>query len=150
KNPLVILSDADLPLAVESTVFGAFASTGQRCTATSRVIVEESVADRFVELLVARAAKFRTGNGLDPGVDMGPAVDESQPQTDILTESRPDSMTSTGGSVNPTSTKKQFFGSSWELPQIRSCHPEVPAHSAGPKDLNVPRRQSRTCVHGTL
>src|SRR6266852_1099005 len=59
KNPLVILSDADLPLAVESTVFGAFASTGQRCTATSRVIIEESVADKFVQLLVERASKLR-------------------------------------------------------------------------------------------
>jgi acyl-CoA reductase-like NAD-dependent aldehyde dehydrogenase len=83
KNPLVILSDADLPLAVESTVFGAFASTGQRCTATSRVIVEEAVADRFVDLLVERASKLRTGNGLEPGIDMGPAVDESQLKTDF-------------------------------------------------------------------
>src|SRR5713226_3619695 len=83
KNPLVILADADLPLAVESAVFGAFASTGQRCTATSRVVVEEKVADRFVELLVERAKKFKVGNGLEPGVDMGPAVDESQLKTDL-------------------------------------------------------------------
>jgi aldehyde dehydrogenase (NAD+) len=83
KNPLVVLADADLPLAVEATVFGAFASTGQRCTATSRVVVEESVADRFVQLLVERSAKFRTGNGLEPGIDMGPAVDESQLKTDL-------------------------------------------------------------------
>ena len=83
KNPLVILSDADLPLAVESTVFGAFASTGQRCTATSRVIIEEAIADRFVQLLVERTSKLRTGNGLEPGVDMGPAVDESQLKTDL-------------------------------------------------------------------
>src|SRR5216683_2053017 len=83
KNPLVILSDADLPLAAESTVFGAFASTGQRCTATSRVIIEESVADKFVQLLVERTSKLRTGNGLEPGIDMGPAVDESQLKTDL-------------------------------------------------------------------
>src|SRR6266851_369660 len=83
KNPLVILSDADLTLAVESTVFGAFASTGQRCTATSRVIIEESVADKFVQLLVERASKLRTGNGLEPAIDMGPAVDESQLRTDL-------------------------------------------------------------------
>jgi acyl-CoA reductase-like NAD-dependent aldehyde dehydrogenase len=83
KNPLVILSDADLPLAVESAVFGAFASTGQRCTATSRVIIEEAVADRFVQLLVERATKFRAGNGLRPEIDMGPAVDESQLKTDL-------------------------------------------------------------------
>ena len=83
KNPLVILADADLPLAVESAVFGAFASTGQRCTATSRVIVEEKVADRFVELLVERSKKLKVGNGLEPGVDMGPAVDDSQLKTDL-------------------------------------------------------------------
>ncbi|HJY88309.1 MAG TPA: aldehyde dehydrogenase family protein [Candidatus Acidoferrales bacterium] len=83
KNPLVILADADLPLAVESVVFGAFASTGQRCTATSRVVVEEKVADRFVEMLVERAKKFKVGNGLEPGVEMGPAVDEAQLKTDL-------------------------------------------------------------------
>ena len=83
KNPLVILADADLPLAVESAAFGAFASTGQRCTATSRVVVEEKVADRFVEMLVERARKFKVGNGLEPSVDMGPAVDEAQMKTDL-------------------------------------------------------------------
>jgi len=83
KNPIVILADADLPLAVESTVFGAFASTGQRCTATSRVVVEDKVADQFVAMLVERTKKLKTGNGLDPGMDMGPAVDESQMKTDL-------------------------------------------------------------------
>jgi aldehyde dehydrogenase (NAD+) len=83
KNPLVVLADADLPLAVEATVFGAFASTGQRCTATSRVVVEERVADQFVKLLLDRASKLRVGNGLEPGIDMGPAVDESQLKTDL-------------------------------------------------------------------
>jgi acyl-CoA reductase-like NAD-dependent aldehyde dehydrogenase len=83
KNPIVILADADLPLAVESTVFGAFASTGQRCTATSRVVVEDKVADQFVAMLVERTKKLKTGNGLDPAMDMGPAVDESQMKTDL-------------------------------------------------------------------
>jgi len=83
KNPIVILADADLPLAVESTVFGAFASTGQRCTATSRVVVEEKVADQLVAMLVERTKKLKTGNGLDPAMDMGPAVDEAQMKTDL-------------------------------------------------------------------
>jgi aldehyde dehydrogenase (NAD+) len=83
KNPIVVLADADLPLAMESTVFGAFASTGQRCTATSRVVVEETVADQFVAMLVERASKLKTGNGLEPDVDMGPAVDEAQMKTDL-------------------------------------------------------------------
>ncbi len=81
KNPVVILADADLGLALESTLAGAFASTGQRCTATSRVVIEESIADAFLEKLVERARKYSVGNGLDAGVDMGPSVDESQMNT---------------------------------------------------------------------
>jgi aldehyde dehydrogenase (NAD+) len=83
KNPLVVLADADLHLAMEAAVFGAFASTGQRCTATSRVVIEESVADRFVAMLVERAGRFKVGNGLEPDVDMGPAVDEAQLSQDL-------------------------------------------------------------------
>ena len=82
KNPVVVLPDAELELAVECSAQGAFGSTGQRCTATSRVIVDERVADRFVEALAARAARIRVGNGLE-GAEMGPAVDESQLRTDL-------------------------------------------------------------------
>jgi alpha-ketoglutaric semialdehyde dehydrogenase len=78
KNPVIVLSDADLELAVESCLFGAFASTGQRCTATSRVIVEEKIADQFVNMLVDRAQAFQVGDGLEPGVQMGPSIDENQ------------------------------------------------------------------------
>jgi len=81
KNPVVVMADADLALAVESTAQGAFASTGQRCTATSRVVVEEKIADEFVNRLVDRANSFVVGDGMDAGVDMGPSVDENQLQT---------------------------------------------------------------------
>lgn len=81
KNPVVVMADADLPLAVEATAQGAFGSTGQRCTATSRVVVEEKIADRFVKHLVERAQKFAVGDGIEPGVEMGPSVDENQMQT---------------------------------------------------------------------
>ncbi len=81
KNPLVVLEDADLPLAVEATVQGAFASTGQRCTATSRAIVVEAIAERFVESLVARARQLKVGSGLDPETYVGPSVDPSQLRT---------------------------------------------------------------------
>lgn len=74
KNPIVILDDADIDLAVEATVQGAFGSTGQRCTATSRAVVMEAVADEFVQKLVARAQQVKVG------VDMGPSVDSSQMQ----------------------------------------------------------------------
>jgi aldehyde dehydrogenase (NAD+) len=83
KNPVVVLADADLELAVEATAQGAYGSTGQRCTATSRVIVEEAVADAFVEKLLERTRKVRVGNGAQPGIDMGPAVDQAQLDTDL-------------------------------------------------------------------
>jgi len=81
KNPVVVMADADLPLAVEASAQGAFGSTGQRCTATSRIVVEESIADEFVKRLVERARKFMVGDGMDPGVEMGPSVDENQLNT---------------------------------------------------------------------
>ena len=81
KNPVVVLADADLQLAMESTLSGAFASTGQRCTATSRVVIEDKVADQFVARLVERAKKYPVGDGLEPGVEMGPSVDENQMNT---------------------------------------------------------------------
>ena len=78
KNPIVVLDDADVDLAVEATAQGAFGSTGQRCTATSRAIVTEGVADEFVRKLVERAKKIKMGDGMDSQTDMGPIVDEWQ------------------------------------------------------------------------
>ena len=81
KNPIVVLDDADVDLAVEATAQGAFGSTGQRCTATSRAIVTEAIADEFVQKLVARAKTIRIGNGMDADTDMGPIVDDGQMQS---------------------------------------------------------------------
>jgi aldehyde dehydrogenase (NAD+) len=81
KNPVVIMEDADLDLAVESTAQGAFGSSGQRCTATSRAVVMDKIADEFVERIARRAASMRIGNGMDPNTEMGPSVDESQFKT---------------------------------------------------------------------
>jgi methylmalonic acid semialdehyde dehydrogenase len=78
KNPVVVLEDADMTLAVESTAQGAFGSTGQRCTATSRAIVVESVASEFIERMVARAEGLKIGDGADAATDVGPVVDENQ------------------------------------------------------------------------
>ena len=83
KNPAIVLADCDLELAVENVVNGAFASTGQKCTATSRAIVEEAVYDRFLEALVERTRKLKVGNGLEPGVDIGPVIDQAQLATDL-------------------------------------------------------------------
>ncbi|HZU69080.1 MAG TPA: aldehyde dehydrogenase family protein [Ktedonobacteraceae bacterium] len=74
KNAVVVLEDADLDLAVESVTWGAFGTTGQRCTATSRVIVQKSVQQAFTDRLVTAAEKLRVGDGLDPDIDMGPLV----------------------------------------------------------------------------
>lgn len=78
KNPTVVLEDADLELAADSTVIGAFGSTGQRCTATSRVIVVDPIADQFVNLLLDRVRELKVGNGAEPGIHVGPSVDEAQ------------------------------------------------------------------------
>jgi len=83
KNPVIVLDDADLELAAEGILQGAFGSTGQRCTATSRVVVTPGIAPRLTEALVERARKLRVGNGMTPGVQMGPAVDPSQLNTDL-------------------------------------------------------------------
>src|SRR5438874_13748542 len=83
KNPMIVLSDANLDLAVEGALWGAFGTTGQRCTATSRIIVEKGVYREFVSRLVERARKLRVGNGLDEITDMGPAVNEKQLQSDL-------------------------------------------------------------------
>ena len=81
KNAMIVMEDADLDLAVEAATWGAFGTTGQRCTATSRAIVHRKVAGEFAERLVARARALRIGNGLDEAVDMGPCVNESQRAT---------------------------------------------------------------------
>jgi aldehyde dehydrogenase (NAD+) len=83
KNPLVVLNDADLELAVRLAVTGGFGLTGQACTATSRVIVEQDIAGRFVQALSEAAHNLKIGNGLDQGVQMGPAVNQSQLETDL-------------------------------------------------------------------
>ena len=83
KNPTIVLNDADFNSAVENTVNAAFFSTGQKCTATSRVIVEEGIYSKFVDALVERTKKLKVGNGMEPGIDIGPAVDEGQLNTNI-------------------------------------------------------------------
>ena len=83
KNPTIVLADADFNSAVENVVNAAFFSTGQKCTATSRAIVEDAIYDKFLDALVARTRKLKVGNGMDPGVDIGPAVDQSQLETDL-------------------------------------------------------------------
>jgi aldehyde dehydrogenase (NAD+) len=83
KNPTVVLADADLDYAADVLINGAFFSTGQKCTACSRAIIERSVYEPLVEKLVEKTRKLKVGNGLEPGVQIGPAVDEEQLKTDL-------------------------------------------------------------------
>src|SRR3954454_11465840 len=81
KNPTIVLADADFNSAVENTVNAAFFSTGQKCTATARAIVEDAIYDRFVAALVERTRKLKVGNGMQAGIDIGPCVDKAQMET---------------------------------------------------------------------
>ena len=78
KNPVVVMEDCDMELAIESTAQGAFGSTGQRCTATSRAVVIDKIADEFVQKIVERAKNLRLGDGADSNTEMGPIVNEQQ------------------------------------------------------------------------
>jgi aldehyde dehydrogenase (NAD+) len=81
KNPTIVLGDADFNSAVENVVNAAFFSTGQKCTATSRAIVEDAIYDKFVAAVVERTRKLKVGDGMQPGIDIGPCVDEAQMNT---------------------------------------------------------------------
>ncbi len=83
KNPLVVLDDADLDTAAGCAVDGAFFQTGQRCTASSRLIVTEGIHDRFVDAVVDRLKKLVIDNALKPGTNVGPAVDQRQLDKDL-------------------------------------------------------------------
>src|ERR1700758_226004 len=83
KNPMIVLDDANLDLAIDGGLWGGFGTTGQRCTATSRILVQKGVYGEFVERYVDRAKHLKVGNGLDETVDMGPAINEAQLKTDL-------------------------------------------------------------------
>jgi aldehyde dehydrogenase (NAD+) len=83
KNPTVVLKDADLDYAADILVNGGFFSTGQKCTACSRAVIEKAVYQPLVEKLLAKTRKLKVGNGLEPGIDIGPAVDANQLETDL-------------------------------------------------------------------
>ncbi|MCI4369898.1 MAG: aldehyde dehydrogenase family protein [Thermoplasmata archaeon] len=78
KNPQIVMDDADLPLALEGVLFGAFGTSGQRCTATSRLILHAKVYDEFLRLLLERLKTFRVGDPLDEKTDMGPVASADQ------------------------------------------------------------------------
>ncbi|MCU0454354.1 MAG: aldehyde dehydrogenase family protein [Bacteroidetes bacterium] len=81
KNAQIVMDDADLDLALDGILWGAFGTTGQRCTATSRLILHEKIYDRFMDMLVTRTKKLRLGDGLKPETEVGPLVNEGQRKT---------------------------------------------------------------------
>ncbi len=81
KNIIIVMDDANLDLAVEGAIWGGFGTTGQRCTAASRIAVHKKVYREFIEKFVARAKKLKVGDGLEASTDMGPCVNEQQLQT---------------------------------------------------------------------
>jgi acyl-CoA reductase-like NAD-dependent aldehyde dehydrogenase len=80
KNVILVMEDANLELAVDGALWGGFGTTGQRCTAASRVVVHEKVYRKFLDAFVARAKTLQVGDGLDPATQMGPSVSEAQLQ----------------------------------------------------------------------
>ncbi|CAG1017699.1 partial alpha-ketoglutaric semialdehyde dehydrogenase, partial [Burkholderiaceae bacterium] len=78
KNPIIVMDDAKLDLAVEGALWGAFGTSGQRCTAASRLIVHEKVHGRFLEMFLGSARKLKVGDGLAPGTHMGPVINGQQ------------------------------------------------------------------------
>jgi acyl-CoA reductase-like NAD-dependent aldehyde dehydrogenase len=83
KNPFIVLDDADLDIAVDCAVNGAFFQTGQRCTASSRFIVTKGIHDNFVSAVQARMATLKVGHALAAGTEIGPVVDQKQLDTDL-------------------------------------------------------------------
>jgi len=83
KNPFVVLDDAKLDMAVDSAVNGAYFSTGQRCTASSRLIITEGIHDRFVDAVIGKLQGLTVDNALKPGTQIGPVVDQSQLDQDL-------------------------------------------------------------------
>jgi aldehyde dehydrogenase (NAD+) len=111
KNPVVVLEDADLDLAVDGIVSGAFGSTGQRCTATSRAVLQESIADEVVARMASRVAKWKVGNGLEPDVQMGPLVSAQQLKTveDYIAAGKSEGARLVTGGGRPAGLPRGFF-----------------------------------------
>jgi aldehyde dehydrogenase (NAD+) len=81
KNAQIVLDDANLDLALEGALWGGFGTTGQRCTATSRILLQKGIASRFTNRFVARAKSLKVGNGLAEGTEVGPQVNAAQIET---------------------------------------------------------------------
>ncbi|CAB3810201.1 aldehyde dehydrogenase family protein [Paraburkholderia fynbosensis] len=111
KNPMVVLDDADLNVAIEACINGAFYSTGQRCTASSRFIVTEGIYDRFIDGMKARMQALKVGDALADGTHIGPVVDDKQLQQDerYIAVAREEGGTVFGGERVECDTRGYFL-----------------------------------------
>ncbi|UTX53733.1 aldehyde dehydrogenase family protein [Leucobacter aridicollis] len=112
KNPLVVAADADLDLAVRVAIDSCFGATGQRCTASSRLIVDNAVHDDFVRRMTAATAAIRVGHALDPATTMGPVATHAQLETDlaaIALGQREGAELLTGGALLERSTRGYYL-----------------------------------------
>jgi alpha-ketoglutaric semialdehyde dehydrogenase len=124
KNPVIVLEDADLDLAVDGIVSGAFGSTGQRCTATSRAVLHESIADEVVRRMADRVSKWKIGNGLDPDVQMGPLVSALQLKTveQYIEVGKKEGYKVVVGGKRPTGLSRGFFMEPTIFDHVRPEH----------------------------
>ncbi len=113
KNPLVILDDADLDRAVAVALDGSFMSTGQRCTASSRLIIQDGIHDRFVAALAEKVAALRVGHALDPKTQVGPAVTEAQAEVSFRYI---DIATQAGGRILAGGERLSHQSQGWYVP----------------------------------
>ncbi len=99
KNPMIVMDDANLPLALEGLLFGAFGTAGQRCTATSRLILHEKVYDEFLGMLDERLGRLKIGDPLDPSTDVGPvaSADQEKKILEYIAIGRREATLRTGG-----------------------------------------------------
>lgn len=112
KNAAVVLDDADVDLALEQVLLGAFRSTGQKCTATSRLIVTAGIADRFVDAVCERAAALRVGDPTDDATEMGPVISSTAQQNisaGIATASDQGATVLTGGAPYSDARADGYF-----------------------------------------
>jgi aldehyde dehydrogenase (NAD+) len=131
KNPLVVLDDADFDRAVTCALDGAFFATGQRCTASSRIIVTDGIYHRFVDALTAKAVALKVGDALDPATKMGPAVSEQQLRQNLsyVDIAKNEGGKLTGGGERLTLDKPGYYMSAAVIadttPQMRINKEEV-------------------------
>jgi aldehyde dehydrogenase (NAD+) len=122
KNAVIVMPDANLENAATAIIAGAFGSTGQRCTATSRIVVSPKIKDALLDLLMHRAKEIKVGNGLHEDVGMGPAVDEKQWNTDFsyIDIAKKDGARLLLGGQKPKGLEKGYFVEPTIFDQVES------------------------------